>query len=75
MDLSKHKWNIAVRNKKYMKDIILSEIQFLYHFWGMPRENDDILGGIWKSIIIRMIYVKSFNNKILAVDKVVAINR
>ena len=75
MALSKHKWNIAVRNKKYMKDIILSEIQFLYHFWGMSRENDDILGGIWKSIIIRMIYVKSFNNKILAVDKVVAINR
>ena len=55
-----------------MKDIILSEIQFLYHFLGM---SDDILGGIWKSIIIRMIYVKSFNNKILAVDKVVASNR
>ena len=58
-----------------MKDIILLEIQFLYHFLGMSREIDDILGGIWKSIIIRMIYVKSFNNKILAVDKVVAINR
>ena len=68
MALSKHKWNIAVRNKNlYERHYSIKRFRFLYHFWGMPRENDDILGGIWKSIIIRMIYVKSFNNKILAV--------
>ena len=33
----------------------------------MSKGIDDILGGMWKSIVIRMIYVKSFNNKILAV--------
>lgn len=47
----------------------------LLPFLGISSVANSILGGIYKSVIIRIIYAKIFNYKNLAVNMTVGINR
>ena len=44
-------------------------------FLGISSVVNSILDGIYKSVIIRIIYAKIFNDKNLAVNMTVGINR
>lgn len=44
-------------------------------FLGISSVVNNILGGVYKSVIIRIIYANIFNNKNLAVNMTVGINR